>query len=173
MTTLPKRLTLDLIDIECAMLDYLAQRLPRKTANEILHGVFARGLVALVNEERQKEGQAAQPRLASGLNATGSKIPFAKPKYRPPSAIPEAMTIRLDDEVRDRLEMLLISEPRADIQSIMEMALRMGLDERQKPGALDPAKVFEERPTEHPCAATAASRRWARRLALCRATTRR
>lgn len=171
MPTFPKRLTLNLLDIERDMLDYLADRLPQKTATEIVRGVFARGLAVLVAEERWKRDRVVQglPRERSGLDASGAKIPFSKPKYRKPSPIPDPLSIRLDDDLRDRLERLLLSERGSDLESLIETALRVGLDESTKPGAVDPAPVFEQLKGNEASGRAAARERRRKRVAMLQA----
>ena len=142
----PPRIDLCLNGLQRCLVSYLADRLPHKTLNEILQGAFARGLAIVVGEERKKEGRVVQGHRqpASGLNAWGDKIPFAKPKYRKPSPIPEAISIDLDDDLRDRVERLLLSDRGSTLDSVIETALRLGMREQEKPGALDPVKVFDE-----------------------------
>jgi hypothetical protein len=142
MPTFPKRLTLALPELEREMLDYLARRLPQKTGDRIAHGVFSRGLAVVVEEERQKEGRVVQGERR--LSASASKLHFHRPKYKPPSPVPEEVTLRLGKELRRRLERLLVSDRGSDLQSVIETALRLGLDEQRKPGALDPAKLFDD-----------------------------
>jgi hypothetical protein len=47
---------LDLPDFDWSMLEYLFDRLPTKTQEEIIYGAFARGLASLFTEELEKEG---------------------------------------------------------------------------------------------------------------------
>lgn len=141
----PEQVRLDLSELQRSLLDYLAERLPYKTMRDILAGVFARGLVVAVGDEREKEGRVVEGyrHEISGLNALGTKIPFGRPKYRKPSPVPEEVVVRLDNELRDRLERLLLRGG-ADLKSLIETALRAGLDESSKPGAGDPGPVFEQ-----------------------------
>ena len=158
MPTFPSRLTLDLLELECEMLDYLARHLPQKTSDEIAHGVFSRGLAVVMEEDRRQRGH---------LETVSSMRPFPKGQYKPPSPVPKEVTIHIDDDLRDRLETLL-SERGGDLQSLVERALRDGLKERRKPGSLDPARVFEEEKALNARPAPRLGSRALRRLRLAR-----
>jgi hypothetical protein len=156
-----------LSEFERSLLDYLSERIPSKTQDELVQGVFSRGLVILVSEEREREGRVVtgqgKRHTSSTLGTLGSMRPFPKRDYEPPSAVPKNLTIQLDDELRGRLEAVLTSRRGETLDGAIDTLLGLGLDQIKKdPGALDPARVFE-RFKEEPLSAKAAARARRRR----------
>lgn len=139
----PSVVRLHLLDIQQAMLDFLAERLPTKGQDEIVQGVFSRGLLTLVCEERLREPIDPRTSEEEGFESHGSLRPFPKKKGPDYHSIPPTITLSFDEDLRDRLEEFQLTHP-GDLDSTLKLLLEVGLDRvKENPGVLDPGKAID------------------------------
>ncbi|MEI9941976.1 MAG: hypothetical protein WDO69_32585 [Pseudomonadota bacterium] len=170
----PKTIKLELSDVQRALLDGLIERRPQFTDDHALLGhVIVEGIFATLQDNSEPvEGFEPPPTMAERMKvrleemaddvaepaevktaATLPPFPRATRRYRSPRKkyVENYVACSVTEDMRQRLQLLLDSQPELDLEKILAKLLDLGLDQtEQDTGALktNHAEVFENTQNE-------------------------
>jgi len=117
--TFPERLSLELNDAQRSLLEYLKERMPERSDEELAMGIFSRGLAFVVLEERQKAGKVVR-----GQQKEGGSFPLA----RTLRLFPTHFNLVLDEIERIDLDELFDLHPHVGEVELVHKAIRAGIE---------------------------------------------